>query len=129
MHFSNKQRQRTRRPGCDAKPHSTRPPAAAERIPCLSKHSSGNLRCRNALKHLLASHRENHGPGKEEHVLILAGLQDPGQSIPPCTDAEVLWGGCYKPETNALLYQKAALGPARNPTSSKWVHHCPRGHQ
>lgn len=85
MHFSNKPRQRARRPGCDAKPHSRRPPAEAERIRCLSKHSSGNLRCRNASKHSLASHRENCGPGKEKHILTPARLQGPGQSIPPCT--------------------------------------------
>lgn len=82
MHFSNKQRQCTRRPGWDAKPCSRQPPAAAERMPCLSKHSSRNLDCTNASKPLLASHRENLGPGKEEHILVLARVQGLGQSIP-----------------------------------------------
>lgn len=130
MHFSNKQRQCTRRLGCGgAKPHSRQPPAAAQRIRSLSKHSSGNPRCTNASKPLLASHRENLGPGKEEHILALARVQGLSQSIPPHTDHGGALGMTLQTCKRPTAVPKAVLGPVRNPTSSSWAQHCPRGPQ
>lgn len=100
--FQINSNQCTRRSGCDAKPHSGRPPAAAEQMPCPSKHFSGNLCCRNASKHSLASHRENHGPAREEHTLMPAGAQGRASLIPytpwRCFGKDImdLKQGCYR---------------------------------
>lgn len=108
MHFSNKQCQRTRRPGCDAE-------ARSRRIPRLRKHSSGNPRCRNASKRSLASHREIMGQGRRSTSWCQPGPGARGRASLCVRTAEVLWEGRYRPETNPLLCQKSGFGVSKKP--------------
>lgn len=69
------------------------------------------------------------GEGRRRTSSCQPGYGIQGRASLHVWTVEVRWGGRYRPKTNSLLCQKGPLRSVRNPTSSKWVHHCPRGHE